>query len=556
MRGYNEGAANDQGYTGINGAFNLDLLARLEATGASSSVEPTTVQERRALGEKIRENIADQIGGRIDAIERTGKKDSWWAYATVAEALFGLQDYAGAVKWLERGKAADPPSEWEYESTLRQLSRLAQLQNGRGLTYVQLIQTDAWKALESFFGHDTAAVHTAYMGKVGLALSGGGFRAALYHIGVLAKLAELDLLRHVEVLSCVSGGSIVGAHYYLELRKLLESKSDHEVTQRDYVDIVERIQRDFLCGVQRNIRTRVAAEFLTNLKMIFYSDYSRTKRAGELYEREIFSRVKDGGEKEMRWLNKLYIYPRGERPDFNPKHHNWNRRAKVPILILNATTLNTGHNWQFTASWMGEPPVGISSDIDANEILRRMYYDEAPKKHQNVRLGYAVGASACVPGIFDPLNLIDLYPDRTVRLADGGVCDNQGVSGLLEQDCSIVIVSDGSGQMESQKLPSRGLLGVPLRSNSILQARIRDRQYHELHARRRSSLLRGLAFVHLKEDLDADPVDWTDCKDPYDACDEARLAQRMGILTRYGISRKLQSKLAAVRTDLDSLFGR
>ena len=42
-------------------------------------------------------------------------------------------------------------------------------------------------------------------GKVGLALSGGGFRASLFHIGVLAKLAELDVLRHVEVLSCVKG---------------------------------------------------------------------------------------------------------------------------------------------------------------------------------------------------------------------------------------------------------------------------------------------------------------------------------------------------------------
>ena len=39
---------------------------------------------------------------------------------------------------------------------------------------------------------------------------------------VLARLAELDVLRHVEVLSCVSGGSIIGGYYYLELRHLLE----------------------------------------------------------------------------------------------------------------------------------------------------------------------------------------------------------------------------------------------------------------------------------------------------------------------------------------------
>ena len=47
--------------------------------------------------------------------------------------------------------------------------------------------------------------------KWGLALSGGGFRASFFHLGVLARLAEMDLLRRVEVISTVSGGSIIGA---------------------------------------------------------------------------------------------------------------------------------------------------------------------------------------------------------------------------------------------------------------------------------------------------------------------------------------------------------
>ena len=59
-------------------------------------------------------------------------------------------------------------------------------------------------------------------GKLGIALSGGGFRAAFFHIGVLARLAEHDLLRHVAVISCVSGGSIIGAFYYLKVKQLLE----------------------------------------------------------------------------------------------------------------------------------------------------------------------------------------------------------------------------------------------------------------------------------------------------------------------------------------------
>lgn len=51
--------------------------------------------------------------------------------------------------------------------------------------------------------------------RIGLALSGGGFRAAAFHLGVLKRLEELGLLHRVEALSTVSGGSIVGALYAL-----------------------------------------------------------------------------------------------------------------------------------------------------------------------------------------------------------------------------------------------------------------------------------------------------------------------------------------------------
>ena len=54
--------------------------------------------------------------------------------------------------------------------------------------------------------------------RLGLALSGGGFRAALYHVGVVAALAEAGLLGRVEALSAVSGGSVVGYHLFLLLK--------------------------------------------------------------------------------------------------------------------------------------------------------------------------------------------------------------------------------------------------------------------------------------------------------------------------------------------------
>lgn len=541
-RGYEQGAENDQGYTGINAAFVLDWLAfQEEKEGRIAKIESLVAKTRRERAAEIRRDILGKV-----TPNKEKHKNEWWFYSTLAESHFGLKQYREAVECLEEGRRniGEVP-EWEEESTVQQLARLAVFQGDPDLAGKEFQTTAAWRALAEAFGHRPAAVASAFTGKIGLALSGGGFRAALYHIGTLARLAELDVLRHVEVISCVSGGSIIGAHYYLELKKLLESKRDEGITKKDYIDIIERIEREFLKGVQRNIRVRVAAEFTTNLKMIFLSDYSRTKRAGELYESEIFSRVTDGKGKKARFLNDLCVCPKTEVSDFNPKLHNWRRLAKVPILMLNATTLNTGHNWQFTASWMGEPPSSIDTEIDTNDQLRRMYYDEAPAEHRKVRLGYAVSASAGVPGIFEPLSLENLYPNRTVRLVDGGVCDNQGVGSLLEQDCSVILVSDGSGQMVSENIPSGGLIGVPLRSKDVLQSRVRDAQYHDLERRRRSSLLRGLMFIHLKEDLADDPIDWLDCLDPI----KRKLPQ---VLTRFGIDKKVQGYLAAMRTDLDS----
>jgi predicted acylesterase/phospholipase RssA len=559
QRGYEQGPAKDQGYTGINAAFVLDLLAHQEEQEAKTAgVVSEVAADRRALAKKIRLDIVAQVAPLVEQPDTNWLQGKWWFHATVAEALFGVGQYDEAIEWLHRGQGepAAPQNAiapWEYETTARQLAALARIQDSASSSAAVL-------ALRRFFGDHE--VQSAYVGKIGLGLSGGGFRASLFHIGVLARLAELDVLKRIEVLSCVSGGSIIGAHYYLEVRKLLQSKVDDDITRQDYIDIVARVRKDFLAGVQQNVRVSVAAELTTNLKMIFWPRYTRTMRAGELYESEIFSRILDGTadrkKNDPRWLNGLYVCPLGNdgKPDegFNLKVDNWRRRAKVPNLILNTASLNTGHNWQFTASWMGEPPAGIDDEIDGNDRLRRLYYDgeDTPKAHRQIRLGHAVGASACVPGLFEPLVLDQLYPDRTVGLVDGGVCDNQGTTSLLEQDCNVILVSDGSGQMGSENQASKGLLGVPMRSNGILQARVREAQYNGLSARKRAGLLRGFMFVHLKEDLDVDPIDWIGCLDPFDASDDSRPAYRRGRLTRYGIAKDIQELLAGVRTDLDS----
>ena len=48
--------------------------------------------------------------------------------------------------------------------------------------------------------------------RIGLALSGGGFRATLYHLGLIRFLRDSDLLARVSHITSVSGGSVLAAH--------------------------------------------------------------------------------------------------------------------------------------------------------------------------------------------------------------------------------------------------------------------------------------------------------------------------------------------------------
>jgi predicted acylesterase/phospholipase RssA len=557
----------NQGYPGINAAFILDLLASLEGrTDDSAEATRKLIDARHDEAAEIRKQIVDGLLPMLDSKKESPAKDDYWVIATLAEAYFGLSMLEEARSWLEVARKVEKIPSWEFETTARQLTDLARLLEFEGAkTADDFVESEAGRVLLAFLGESVAGLRSAYVGKVGLALSGGGFRASLFHIGVLARLAELDQLRHIEVISCVSGGSIIGAHYYLELRKLLMEKRDSEITQKDYIDLVKRVQQGFLKGVQTNIRMRISAEWITNLKMIFSKGYSRTQRLGELYEKRLYSEIDDGCGDKPRYMSDLFVIPKDNsdknEKSFNPRRQNWGRANKVPILILNATALNTGHNWQFTASWMGEPPTTVNPEIDTNYRLRRLYYDEAPAGFSKVRLGTAVGASSCVPGLFEPVVLENLYEHPrdggesekiTVRLVDGGVHDNQGVVGLIEQDCVVMLVSDASGQMEAADNPSNGLLAVPMRTNSILMSRVRDAEYNDLMSRIRSSELRELMFIHLKMGLRADPVDWVGSEEPTQSAAVAAGESTQDEETNYHINRRVQRLLAGNRTDLDA----
>lgn len=412
--------------------------------------------------------------------------------------------------------------------------------------------------------------------RLGLTFSGGGFRASFYHIGVLAQMAEQGLLRHVEVISAVSGGSIIGALYYLHLKKLLESKVDADITDQDYVQIVQQIEVDFLKATENNIRMETFSSFIANFKMTS-ARYSRSDRLAELYNQHFYQTVlpEDARIGNPVQMQRLKIYPLADDENFHPNKHNAARKAKVPILVLNATTLNTGRNWQFTADSMGEPPerLDYESDkadsphesIDKKTIrLRRAdnYSEMAIIKtesgkvilnQQQIPLGHAVAASACVPGLFYPLSITGLYRDNnqdiTPQLVDGGVYDNQGTRGVLQHRCTCFVISDASGQMGVENEVATDNLSVLLRMAGILQDRVRSESLKHLLTRtgQGENGRRNVAFMDLRNGLPIREIAWIDEKGQQQADNVVAASSQ-----NFGVDPRVQESLSLMRTDLDA----
>ncbi|MEO6039599.1 MAG: patatin-like phospholipase family protein, partial [Saprospiraceae bacterium] len=568
----------DEGYNGINVAFICDLLRSLQV-----ELEDCTFIEAGFLrkAKQVREKIEAFCEAQESEYERKIKKailsnapppDTYWFYSTWMEVLLGLGRPQEAVEVLKMEGAED----WKLETINSQITALIELLYGNWQVKqrllhqaiaketasgiqpppdpqreAELLRYDAFNRIFNMLQGGSPKGHR-HGEKIGLALSGGGFRAALFHIGVLARLAESGLLKYVEVISCVSGGSIIGAYYYLHLKNLLEQYPDSEITDEQYVGIVKRIEKEFLANINCNLRLGVFSDLRYAWRIGAKNDYTRTERMAELYEKALYAPLLSKKESDP-YINMkdLFIKPFNQ-PNFNIRKDNATRLNKVPMLVLNATSLNTGHCWQFTASWMGEPPGFINNEHDARPAYRRMYYDEAPDPHKSLRLATAVAASSCVPGLFAPVRLEGLYAEgRTLQLVDGGVFDNQGINTLLEQECNVLLISDASGQMSAEDKPSDYVLEVIPRTNAILQERLRDNVFFDLRTKHTAGLVRGYALMHLTKGLPSEVVDWLGCLDKYEfLLDE--MATRDSVYTAYRIRKDIEEALARVRTDLDA----
>ena len=320
--------------------------------------------------------------------------------------------------------------------------------------------------------------------RIGLALSGGGFRAALFHLGVIRRLEELGVMKYVQTISAVSGGAIIAAYYATEMEKRLRrgasDSRDHESVDSVRLEIFEEITACFFRGLDHNMRSRALVfmpfyhPFLF-IRAVVGRNYSRSDIMQREYDKWFYGKATLDHLPSVTWSSSQGT------GDAHPR--------TGPGVILNTTSLLNGERRSFARV----PVVGLRQ-------LHRVNRNVIP-------ISRVVGASSGVPGVFPPTVI---YGDR---LVDGGVSDNQGTDALIEalsdQDAGqpdglsgrpdVLLVSDASGQMEPVHGVRNRALPVVLRASSILQFQLRKKTIGHLLAWKNqdNASEREFAFVHL-----------------------------------------------------------
>lgn len=299
--------------------------------------------------------------------------------------------------------------------------------------------------------------------RVGLSLSGGGFRATIYHLGTLKKLKELDILDRIDVISNNSGGSITGASYGLYgqdfddfeeiLKKGVKSSIISSVLKSARILVPLLIISIWIISIVFLLFTSLAWLSLI-LFICFWIIFL-------FFQYQIFP-ISKLNEKAY---NKLFFFKKS-LSDFSVDSE----------IVINATNLETGTLFTFSKKKMGD------------SSYRYMKYGKEPIQFEpeSFPIARAVAASTCVPFVFSPVLIHSSFycnPDDTKRakprLVDGGIYDNQGIHKITQEKssykCDYVIVSD-AGNIIPFKHSYRNVLALLIRTSDVFMERIKDFQ--------------------------------------------------------------------------------
>ena len=278
--------------------------------------------------------------------------------------------------------------------------------------------------------------------KIGLALSGGGYRAAAYHIGTLKALKDMNILDKVDVISSVSGGSITAAYYalhkdnYAQFDSSIRSKLCHGVLHLSMINIC-------LVVIAIVVITSVYGfgGFMLSLFLLWFIWY---------YVLPI-SRL-------IMWQYDWLFF----------KDKTLDDLPKTPLVTINATDFL--HVEQFTFS---------------KDDMYEYSYGEGAFYNSGFPISRAVMASSCVPFAFNPIRIPKQYhtekmhDKRQPLLLDGGLYDNQGTHVLTDKSsknaCDYIIVSDAGNSAQPSSYPWN-IITTLYRTSDVFMQRIKKVQ--------------------------------------------------------------------------------
>jgi predicted acylesterase/phospholipase RssA len=268
---------------------------------------------------------------------------------------------------------------------------------------------------------------------VGIAVSGGGGRAATFAAGALEELAqiriptpdgEVSLLERVNYMSSVSGGSLATAYYAMKKPARAERMLDRQGLTPAYREFFAKFKAD----MQMNFQIRAVAR-----QLLYFRALNPTKAAYS------FADVWDDHFFDERTFADLY-----ERE----------RRGDSPRIIFNGTAYNTGRRLALTTLPPSDFDYDFISSFQANlarrgitmspegrksveEVLERaktgflpVTFEQLGASHRDLRISLAVATSASFPPVVGPVTYRVAGQTVYHHIGDGGLFDNLGTESL------------------------------------------------------------------------------------------------------------------------------
>lgn len=278
------------------------------------------------------------------------------------------------------------------------------------------------------------------MAAIGLALSGGGFRATLYHLGVIRYLRDNGTLPLVTDIAAVSGGSILGAHLVLNWDRYT---GDDRAFGEAATEIVRFVQHD----VRNRIVRRLPLLFPVRLAAKLTGWHAPQFAPNALLERAY----------------RQFLY--GDRRLFE--------LPEQPALHVLSTNVSDG--------------VMAVFNRDGLHIQSRDAGSGDPFRHvagQTASIAKVVSASSAFPGFFPPVEIsaADLgvhegqFPPES--FTDGGVYDNLGTRGFAwlvrhgGRTFDRIVVSDAGKPFQILGNAPLGFVAQSIRASDILWDRV------------------------------------------------------------------------------------